>query len=84
MYSITYVLVHIQRKQKFLSVSSDIEESFGLLFLLKFPLSEFGPVWNLELPNLEVKVAVFLPYFPAYEMTSNFDTILDKPRLAAQ
>ena len=56
----------------------------GLLFLLKFPLSEFGPVWNLELPNLEVKVAVFLPYFPAYEMTSNFDTILDKPHLAAQ
>ena len=56
----------------------------GLLFLLKFPLSEFGSVWNLELPNLEVKEAVFLPYFPAYEMTSNFDTILDKPRLAAQ
>ena len=27
----------------------------GLLFLLKFPLSEFGSVWNLELPNLEVK-----------------------------
>ena len=55
----------------------------GLLFLLKFPLSEFGPVWNLELPNLKVKEAVFLSYFPAYEMTSNFDTILDKPRLAA-
>ena len=31
----------------------------GLLFLLKFPLSEFGSVWNLELPNLEVKEAVF-------------------------
>ena len=31
----------------------------GLLFLLKFPLSEVGPVWNLELPNLEVKETVF-------------------------
>ena len=68
--SITYVLVHMQRKRK--------------LFLLKFPLSEFGPVWNLELPNLEVKAAVFLPYFPAYEMTLTFDTILDKPHLATQ
>ena len=65
MYSITYVLVvHMQRKQK---------ESFerfirhrgviGLLFLLKFPLSEVGPVWNLELPNLEVKAAVFFTVF---------------------
>ena len=69
-------------KKKVLSVSSDIEESFGLLFLLKFPLSQFGPVWNLELPNLDVKEAVFLPYFSAYEMTSNFYTILDKPHLA--
>ena len=56
----------------------------GLLFLLKFPLSEFGSVWNLELPNLEVKETVCLPYFPAYEMTSNFDIILDKPHLATQ
>ena len=56
--------------------SSDIEELLGwpcLLFLLMFTLCEFGPVWNLELPNLEVKPAVFLRYFPAYEMTSNFD-----------
>ena len=35
----------------------------GLLFLLKFPLSEFGPVWNLELPNLEVKETVFFTVF---------------------
>ena len=83
--SITYVLVHMQRKRK-QSFERFIRHRgvIGLLFLLKFPLSEFGPVWNLELPNLEVKEAVFLPYFPAYEMTSNFDTILDKPRLAAQ
>ena len=35
--------------------------------------SEFEPVcnWNLELPNLEAKGAVFLPSFPAYEMTLN-------------
>ena len=47
-----------------------------------FTLCEFGPVWNLELPNLEVKAAVFLPYFPAYEMALTFDTNLDKPYLA--
>ena len=79
------MLVHIQRKQK-QSFERFIRHRgvIGLLFLLKFPLSEFGPVWNLELPNLKVKEAVFLPYFPAYEMTSNFDTILDKPHLATQ
>ena len=109
MYSITYVLVHMQRKRKksfkgfafFVcvnhvgqktvyaaaknNVSWDIEELLGwpcLLFLFTFPLCEFGPVWNLELPNLKVKEAVFLPYFPAYEMTLTFDTILDKPHLA--
>ena len=49
-----------------------------------FTLCEFGPVWNLELPNLEVKPAVFLPYFPAYEMTVNFDSNLDKRHLATQ
>ena len=68
--------------------SSDIEELLGgpclLLFLLMFTLCEFGPVWNLELPNLEVKPAVFLPYFPAYEMTVNFDYNLDKRHLATQ
>ena len=54
------------------NVFSDIEELLGwpcLLFLLMFSLCEFRPVWNLELPNLEVKAAVFLPYFPAYEIT---------------
>ena len=59
----------------------------GLLFLLKSPLSQFGPVWNLELPNLGVKAPVcffFYRIFPAYEMASNFDTILDKPHLATQ
>ena len=48
------------------NVSWDIEELLGwpcLLFLLKFPPSQFGPVWNLELPNLEVKEAVFLTVF---------------------
>ena len=50
-----------------------------------FPLHcEFEPVWNLEQPNLKVKPAVFLPYFPAYEMTLNFDTNLDKPHLSTQ
>ena len=49
-----------------------------------FTLCEFGPVWNLELPNLEVKEAVFLPYFPAYEMTLYFDPNLDKHHLATQ
>ena len=49
-----------------------------------FTLCEFGPVWNLELPNLEVKEAVFLPYFPAYEMTLYFDANLDKHHLATQ
>ena len=49
-----------------------------------FTLCEFGPVWNLELPNLEVKPAVFLPYFPAYEMTVNFESNLDKRHLATQ
>ena len=29
-------------------------------------------------------MAVFLTYFPAYEMTSNFDTILDEPHLTTQ
>ena len=69
------------------NVSSDIEELLGwpcLLFLLMFTLCEFGPVWILELPNLEVKPAVFLPYFPAYEMTVNFDSNLDKRHLATQ
>ena len=59
----------------------------GLLFLLKFPLSQFEPAWNLELPDLGVKAPVFfffLPYFPAQEMAPNFDTILDKPHLATQ
>ena len=109
-YSITYVLVHIERTRKqsfehiafFVCVnvgqktvyaaaksiaSSDIEELLGwpcLLFLLKFPLCEFGQVWNLELPNLEVKPAVFLPYFPANEITLTFDTNLDKPYLATK
>ena len=41
-------------------------------------------LWKLELPNLEVKVAVFLTYFPAYEMTSNFNTILEGPHLTTQ
>ena len=79
------MLVHIQRKQK-QSFERFIRHRgvIGLLFLLKFPLSEFGPVWNLQLPNLEVKAAVFLPHFPAYEMTLTFDTILDKPHLATQ
>ena len=36
------------------------------------------------LPNLEVKPAVFLPYFPAYEMTLNLDPNLDKRHLATQ
>ena len=49
-----------------------------------FTLCEFGSVWNLELPNLEVKPAVFLPYFPANEMTLNFDPNLDKRHLAAR
>ena len=49
-----------------------------------FTLCEFGPVWILELPNLEVKPAVFLPYFPAYEMIVNFDSNLDKRHLATQ
>ena len=69
------------------NVSSDIEELLGwpcLLFLLMFTLCKFGPVWILELPNLEVKPAVFLPYFPAYEMTVNFDSNLDKRHLATQ
>ena len=112
MYSITYVLVHMQRKQKqsfkrfafFVyvnvgqktvyaaaknNVSWDIEELLGWPCLLfSFHVSSLW-VWTsleliLELPNLEVKEAVFLPYFPAYEMTSNFDTILDKPHLATQ
>ena len=42
--------------------SSDVEELLGwpcLLFLVMFTLCEFGPVWNLELPNLKVKPAVF-------------------------
>ena len=54
----------MQRKRKqsferFIRHRGDI----GLLFLLNFPLSEFGPVWNLELPNLEVKDAVFFTVF---------------------
>ena len=58
--SITYVLVHMQRKRK-QSFERFIRHQgvIGLLFLLKFPLSEVGPVWNLELPNLEAKAAVF-------------------------